>query len=213
MPTLIYSPAVRVRIATTANGIVDITDDIASGTVHLAPKGQSYVNFSLVNNKRKYDGVFTPMDRITVAMKRISWVQVFAGYLDEVPYFNVYPRSVSIRASDTLKVLRHFLWDSGTEEAWNLLHVGKKLHGGEEIDGGLRDRAIRLLTKVAGWERERILGQGLVVRRADRSRLQQHGPLRREWIESEGPLVLRHALAVRQDGCKDRYAGWLPQSE
>lgn len=53
------------------------------------------------------------MDPITIWMSRYRNrpVQVFTGYLDQTPYFQLYPGTVTLEASCTLKRLLHTYWD------------------------------------------------------------------------------------------------------
>lgn len=155
MGTLLYSPGVRVVIETAGHGIIDVSDDLQQGSLTLTENQSSQFSFSLVNHRRKYDGIFTPNDLISVQMKRFRWLPVFAGYLDEVPYFSVYPRNIQLRASDTLKRLKYRLWDAGAPESVALLHHTPG-GGANEIDGGLRDKIIKLLTEVGDWPQNTI---------------------------------------------------------
>jgi hypothetical protein len=45
----------------------------------------STLSFTLQNVRRKYDGIFTPNDRVIVMLKRITWLREFTGYLNAVP--------------------------------------------------------------------------------------------------------------------------------
>jgi hypothetical protein len=159
--TLLYSPGVTVHIQTAGHGIIDVTDDLESGTLTLAENQPSTFTFTLLNHARKYDGIFTPNDTISVRMKRIRWLPVFSGYLDQVPYFSVYPRSVQLKATDTLKRLKFRLWDPGAPESVALLagktvtrdaHTkGKTNFKKQSTDGGLRDIMVQVLDRVGEW--------------------------------------------------------------
>lgn len=156
MGTMIYTPGIRVHIQTAGHGIVDVSDDLESGSLTLAEKQPSQFSFSLTNYRRKYDGVFTPNDTISVQMKRIRWFPVFAGYLNQVPYFSVYPRSIQLTATDSLKRLQYRFWDPGAEASVNLLNgltltPDKSRAEKTTTDGGLRDILMELLQKVGDW--------------------------------------------------------------
>lgn len=156
MGTLIYTPGIRVHIQTSSDGIVDVSDDLESGSLILREKQPSTFSFSLTNYRRKYDGVFTPNDTISVQMKRLRWMPVFSGYLNQVPYFSIYPRSIQLTATDSLKRLQYRLWDPGTAASVALLS-GTTLSDAQskartaQADGGLRDILIQLLETVGGW--------------------------------------------------------------
>lgn len=156
MGTLLYTPGVQVRIQTAGHGIVDVSDDLESGSLTLAENQPSSFTFSLTNHRRKYDGVFTPNDTISVWMKRIRWVLVFSGYLNQVPYFSIYPRSIELTATDTLKRLKYHYWDPGTPESTQLLSglslsQAQAMSQDSQADGGMRDILIQLLEKVGNW--------------------------------------------------------------
>lgn len=160
MPSLIYSPGVRVFIATMREGVIDISDDIVSGTVRLTENQSSYVSLAVANHGRKYDGVFSPNDRISIQLKRFNWMQSFAGYLNEVPYFSVYPRTIPLSAECTLKRLRYFLWDPSAPESTRILQPGQGIPLAPEMqndmDGGLATRVTTLLTKVGQWPEQNV---------------------------------------------------------
>ena len=158
MPTLVYGPEVRIRIATRSHGTIDVSDDITRGGTTRILNGVSSMQCTLLNQSRKYDGVFTPMDRVVVYLKRLRRpLLVFSGYLDSVPIYSAMPGSVSIRASCTLKVLQNFLWDPGAEASVALIEraLGDPSRG-EQIDGGFAGVAISLMEQVVGWNRDKI---------------------------------------------------------
>jgi cell wall-associated NlpC family hydrolase len=156
VPVLIYSPGVTVIIDSSREGPIDVTDDIAQGSVTLRENAVSNANLSLLNTNGKYDRVFAPNDRIHIEMKRIGpFLPVFSGYLDQTPYFTVYPRSVQLLASCTLKRLRYTVWDAGAAASVNLL--GKAMRDDPNgADGGIKQIIMTLMTDVVGWKREAI---------------------------------------------------------
>ena len=58
------------------NGVLDVSEDLVEGTMVRRSDGVSTFDFSLMNQRRKYDLVFSPNDRIVVMMKRITWLRV-----------------------------------------------------------------------------------------------------------------------------------------
>jgi len=153
MTTLIYSPGVSIVIETAALGMVNVTDDVTEGSLSLRENGSHTANFSLSNPFRKYDGVFAPNDRVIIQLKRIKWMQVFAGYLDTVPYFTTYPGQVRLSAQCSLKVLKNFPWDSKSGAAFDLIHGQRNR---DASDGGVSEIVVKLLRDVAKWPEERI---------------------------------------------------------
>lgn len=157
MSTLLYSPGARVLIDTASEGTVDVTEDLQGGTLSLNLNQPSTFSFTLLNHRRKYDGLFTPDDRVSVQLKRIKWLQVFAGYLDDTPYFSVYPRSIPLTATCSLKRLQYRFWDAGSPAAYQLLHEGS--FGADDArlaDGGLSRRIRRLVVEVGGWPERNV---------------------------------------------------------
>lgn len=157
MATFVYAPGIRVFVDTTREGTIEITDDLQSANLSLNLNQPSSFSFVLLNHRRKYDGVFTPDDRISVQLKRVTWLQVFAGYLDDVPYFSVYPRSIPLRASCSLKRLQYRFWDAGAAASYELLRSGSfGADDAHQADGGLARRIRRLVTEVGGWPEQSV---------------------------------------------------------
>jgi hypothetical protein len=153
MGTMMYAPAVRVLINTQNEGTIDVSKDIVRGNIHLRENSIHTLDLGIANHRRKYDQVFTPNDRVSVQLKRLTWVQVFAGYLNTVPFFSAYPRTISLTASCTLKRLQYLLWDEGLQsnrEMFNFTSLEQSKI--EDIDGGMRDIIVKALRKVGQWD-------------------------------------------------------------
>lgn len=155
MPALIYTPEVSIHIARADGEIIDVTDDIVRGSVtrSLGP-APSRMDVTLLNAGRKYDGMFTPMDRVVVYMKRIRRMLVYSGYLDSVPVFAAFAGSIRLTSSCTLKRLQNFMWDPHTAAATALFQGTTNVHN--LTDGGLAKRTVDLLFKVSGWPKANI---------------------------------------------------------
>lgn len=153
MGTFVYSPGIQV-IIDTRKGTLDVSDDISSCTVDLAQGHGHTANIGLVNYRRKYDGVFTPNDRVIIRMKRLRLVQVFAGYINTAPFFSAYPDSITLTCEDTLKRLRYTLWDAGAPESVELMRRG--LVGSVIDEQQLANKAKDLLVEVGGWPEKKI---------------------------------------------------------
>lgn len=153
MPNLIYAPGVKVYIATSKHGIVDVSDDLVDGTLTRRSDGVSSFSFRLQNARRKYDGVFTPNDRISVQMKRLTWLQVYTGYLNQVPLLTAWPRVVSLTSSCSLKRLQYWYWDSHAEASQAMVRQALTDAGKDNgvSDGGMTNVVLTLLKKVVGW--------------------------------------------------------------
>lgn len=153
MSTLVYAPGVEVIIGTD-NGLIDVSEDIESGSVSIREDSPHSLNLRLINPRRKYDGVFSPNDRVVVRLKRIRWVQVFSGYLDRVPLRSSWPRNIELIATCTMKKILYRSYDEGSA-AVSSLHE-KFFEMSDKADGGLSARAVAMLTEIARWPEEKI---------------------------------------------------------
>jgi hypothetical protein len=159
VPTLIYSPGVKVYISTARHGIVDVSEDLTEGTMVRRSDGISTFNFAMSNPRRKYDTVFTPNDRIVVVMKRLRWLRTFTGLLNTVPLVSAWPRTVNIAASCSLKRLMYWYWDSYAGATQNM--IAQSLHEGVAgTDGGVTGAIHTILNEVVGWPSSKVhIGQ------------------------------------------------------
>ena len=167
MRTLVYSPEVQILIARGTKQY-DVSNDIVAWSVRRVENGVSSLVFRLSNkavpgNPRqlRYNQRFERMDRVVVKLKRIEWVQVFSGYLDQVPHVQLYPGTVNFRASCTLKRLLHTWWDPGLPRAREITNQAgiafRETENGEvQIDRGLGSMLRRLLVEVGGWNPQHI---------------------------------------------------------
>lgn len=159
MPTLIYAPAIRVHVETEKHGILDISEDISQWEVVRRSNTVSSFNFVLQNTDRKYDGAFMPSDRITVELKRFTWVRVFTGSLNSVPIFSAWPRALPMSASCSLKKLQFWPWDPTTTESAAMVQDFFSNHPTEfstKGDAGLSGLIKESLVKVTNWDPKAI---------------------------------------------------------
>lgn len=97
----------------------NISDLVVSGNVTRKVNQVSTAEVTFRNPNRIYtkpgNPVFRPMDAITIFLQRLPGcpVQVFTGYLDSTPYFQMYPGTATMTASCTLKRLMHTYFDPG----------------------------------------------------------------------------------------------------
>lgn len=142
---------------TTDGTIYDVSEDITQFQVQRISNGVSTVQFVLANAGRKYDNVFTEMDKVALYLTRIKRLLVFTGYLDVVPVFSTNAISVQLQASCTLKRLQNWFWDPATSAAQKLLYNSPDSMGKSKLtDGGLAQKTIDLLTQVCGWPKAQI---------------------------------------------------------
>lgn len=159
MPSLIYSPGIRVFISTQSHGVIEVSEDISQGSIRLALGRDDghQVNLTLTNQGRKYDGIFTPNDRIVVFLKRIRWLQTFSGYLDSVPRFSAYARAIQLSGSCTLKRLKYALYDQGSSEFAALMNANAQISGASSsLDSNLALKIVDVVTKMGGWDASKV---------------------------------------------------------
>ncbi|HEY6020547.1 MAG TPA: NlpC/P60 family protein [Candidatus Paceibacterota bacterium] len=170
--TLIYSPQIRIVIASGGKEI-DVSRDVLRGRVIRAVDAVSQAEFYLNNKNGKYTGVLRRMDKVVIWMKRITWIQVFTGYLDIVPAYDLFPTEAYIRASCTLKRIKYTYWDKGLTESQILLNPvtigsdGTHAIANNSPDTGTGIIIHDLLTKVGGWPANQVLIQQIPTKFMD----------------------------------------------
>ncbi|QIG58337.1 minor tail protein [Gordonia phage Skog] len=171
--TLVIRPGVRIIIA--HNNIeYDVSEDITSVSVQRSENAVASLVFTLSNKpvsdqentKLRYTNLFDRMDRVSVFMKRTKEIQVFAGYLDMVPFVQLYPGVVSFRASCTLKRLAYTYWDPGLTASaplWQQAQIdsqereeGEDAGPGQASDNGLGTMLVNMLKEVGNWDEDKI---------------------------------------------------------
>jgi len=175
MRTLVYSPDVRIYIAR-GNKQYDVSNDVVAWSIRRVENGVSSAVFRLSNKaasndpkKLRYNQLFERMDRVIIWLKRVEWVQVFSGYLDSVPHVQLYPGTVSFRASCTLKRLMNTWWDPAlpaSQEIFSQITAAQveQQNGESIVDAGLGSLLRRLLVLVGKWDPKNIHIQRFPVR-------------------------------------------------
>lgn len=114
---LVYAPKAYVFTKNAAGEVLNFTPYVTSGQVQRLVDQASTAWVGLRNPDKKFtipsSPTFHPMDPITIFLERLKGfpVQVFTGYLDEVPYFQMYPGAIKLTATCTLKRLIYNYWD------------------------------------------------------------------------------------------------------
>ena len=163
--TLIYSPEIRIVIA--HGGIeYDVSADIVRCSVFRKENSASSLQFMLANKvdpntgAPRYNGLFEPMDRVTVFMKRLDWIQTFSGYLDTVPFKQLYPGVVAFAATCTLKRLLYTWFNPALPACvplFNQFQSGKDAENGgigettNALDSNLGNLLAQFLIQIGGW--------------------------------------------------------------
>lgn len=121
MQRLVYTPKVYAFTKRHDGTILDISNYIVSGSVNRRTNAVSNAELTLRNPKMiftdpdpdSHQVAFTPMDPITIYLRRLRNrpVRVFTGYLDKTPYLQLYPGTIQLRASCTLKRLLYTFFD------------------------------------------------------------------------------------------------------
>src|SRR3990172_2135196 len=101
--TFVYAPDIAVYVQTDEHGVVDLSRYITNFNLQRNVNAMSTFMCSFDNKFARFDRVVRRMDRIVVFMKRIQWVQVFAGYIFVAPWQTIVPGDASLQADCTLK--------------------------------------------------------------------------------------------------------------
>lgn len=154
--TLVYSPDIAVFVQTQENGLIDLSKHIVSFTLNRTVNDVSTFSCTFDNKYAVFDRRVRRMDRIVVFLKRISWMQVFSGYIVEAPWQTVVPGDASLVAECTLKRLKHSYfdpWSAATQELFPFFNAGTDWN---TADGGVGATLVRLLTEIAQWDMSQI---------------------------------------------------------
>ena len=157
---LTYTPMIHAQIGTVSNGSTkayDVSDDIVRFSINLKTDDSSDFSITLKNEKNKYMGVFSPMDKIAIWLTKSEKYQVLAGYIQTVPYFNLNAGEVTITGRDVLFRLQRLYWDPNLEDSYWLVFSQQD---NTSQDGGYWKKGVRLLQAVANWPANKIsIGQ------------------------------------------------------
>lgn len=185
MRRLVYSPKAYAWVRTEHDGLFDLTPYLTRGRVQRVVNMPSTAEIEFRNpnmmftsrSRTKKGPFFKPMDPMTIWLERIRGfpVQVFTGYIDTAPYLQLYPSTVKITASCTLKRLNNIYWDMGlnyvnnwlqkygwqgdrnTGQVYNVRAEGKDLTPKDQLsDGSIGELLFATLTDVADWPEDRI---------------------------------------------------------
>lgn len=198
MNYLAYTPSCEAYIASNNNGEVkyyDVSKDIASLEVSLKTNDASSFTLRLSNKNRKYDGLFSSMDRIVLYATKTERYRLLTGYINETTVLQMYAGDIVIRGFCALYRLQRLYWDKGLEASQALMQQ-------KDFDwsGDIVQTARKLLTYVGGypydsiaigevpqqvidWAREIYLTQKGDVEQAGRvmdafdKMLKEHGPV------------------------------------
>ncbi len=191
MRRYVYSPRVWIYVNTggpvgskkNPPNVVDLSAYTTSGTVNRLVGQVSTAEVTIRNPHKKWtragNPTFRPMDPITIFMMREKGfpVQVFTGYLDRTPYYAMYPGTVTLMASCTLKRLVHKYFDPAlpytfeflSNHGWFPNGSGAVVNLAAEVkdatsinqqdvieDSGFGSLLFSTLTEIGGWDKKQI---------------------------------------------------------
>lgn len=128
---LVYSPKCYAYIKNTREEIMDISDYVVGGEISRLINQVSTAKLTLRNPDRIFtrpgEVAFHPQDPITIFLERTPGhpVQVFTGFLDKTPYYQMRPGPITLEASCTLKKLLYTWYQLAQPYTLSLLeHFG-----------------------------------------------------------------------------------------
>ena len=162
--TFVYTPDIVVGIQTNT-GYMDVSSNLIDFTLTRQVNSIATFNCTLANPGRKYNRVINTMDRITVFLKRTSYVQVFSGYVTYAPIETLVPTPITISAQCTLRILKVTYWDDTLIQFQQLLlnymDAALTSAAGTTNDGGVSQVIAQVLNRVCGWDPNKIHVQSI----------------------------------------------------
>lgn len=191
---LVYNPKAYVFTKDVNGTIYNLTNYCVGGEINRLINQVSNAKVTLRNpnkiftNPVHHNVAFHPMDPITIYLERALGrpVQVFTGYLDTTPYYQMYPGTITLYASCTLKKLLYKFFDPALPyvtsffEKYGWINTGKgsilsreafndeqeaqehkvqlkPFEGPHHLnDGGMGKLLVALLEEVGEWKNEKI---------------------------------------------------------
>jgi murein DD-endopeptidase MepM/ murein hydrolase activator NlpD len=200
---LVYSPKAFVYVKNRNGQILDLSRYVVSGSVNRRINQVSSATVQLRNPNmiwtvkgRDNHQAFLPMDPITIYLMRVKGrpVRVFTGFLDTIPFYEMYPGTITLNASCTLKKLLYTFFDPAlpytrdflTEYGWypdangslknpdalaQVLKTDKDDPRTKLTDGSIGNLLYATLKHIGGWKSHDIfieqLPMGIVQRMQD----------------------------------------------
>lgn len=142
-----YSPSCE-AYAETNSGVFDLSQDITSMQVDRQSDGYSTFSIRLQNKNWKYNGFFTPMDRIVLYCTKESRYKLFSGFVTDCDVFSLYQGDFSIKGKCSLYRIENLYWDPGLLESQEILRYTRNTN---DKWAGYGETIYTLLTEVGGW--------------------------------------------------------------
>ncbi len=179
MQRLVYTPKAWVFVKRRDGQIVDLSRYVTAGNVVRRVNAVSSASVTLRNpnhlftTKGAREAAFFPQDPITIYLQRLRNrpVRAFTGFLDDTPYYQLYPGTIELQASCTLKKLQHTYFDPALPYTISFLekygwipkspteiHAPAALPGGGERDqdGGVGRLLFATMREIGGWQNNNI---------------------------------------------------------
>lgn len=199
MKRLVYAPKVSAYIKADS-GVYDISEyivgfnisrkinQVSTAELEIRNPNKKWTNHSYrdtITGEQKIGPIFHPMDPITIFLTRLQDrpVQVFTGYCDQTPYLQLFPGTVPLKASCTLKKLQYTYFDAGlpfmrefleqnnwfpnnetgeivkpeAEEQNNKKSAATETNEGVRFgDSGIGELLFNVLNEIGGWPEDTI---------------------------------------------------------
>ena len=153
MRTYHYTPSVKVYMAAVGESsetYYDVSEDIQTCVVNRKTNAPSDGNIILLNKGNKYNGIFSPFDKIVVfTSKDDKPIRLLTGYITKVQLWTLYEDSMRIYFSDTLYRLNCLYFDPGLSES-------KKAMGASQIGWSFGEQIYSILKNICGWPESMI---------------------------------------------------------
>lgn len=193
MQRLVYSPKAFIFIRRRNGDIADVSRYCTAGEVNRRVNAVSTAKFTLRNPNMLFTAkggghaAFFPMDPVTIYLQRLKGrpVRVFTGFLDETPYYELYPGAIEFQASCTLKKLLYTYFDPALPYTMSFLanygwqptgdggiYNPRAINGIEsQDDGGMGKLLYATMTEIGHWQKNNIkieaLPKDLITRMAN----------------------------------------------
>lgn len=158
MKILSYAPHIEAYVAVTGKGgsvsYYDLSPDITSARVTRNVDTNSSFDITLQNKGGKYNGVFTPMDKIVIYMTKTDRHRILTGYIRQVDVFTLFPDNFHLSGSCTLYQLQQLYWDPAVQESYMMMVDETSMN--TEGWRGFSNVIWKLMNNVGAWSPDRV---------------------------------------------------------
>ena len=157
MKILTYSPSIEAYVETTGRGgeksYHDISPDITKARIVRNSDAYSTFSITLQNRNGKYNGVFTPMDRIAIYLTKTERHRVFTGYLNTVTSFTLYQSDFEMSGRCSIYQTSLMYWDPSLTGSYSAFAEERT---SDVLRSGYGRLIAKLLVNVGGWKAESL---------------------------------------------------------